>query len=278
MTPRSPRWPDRRSRHGRFGTAALISLLAGLTCIASGEAWGWAAASGPATATAPRASTEQGIRWRDLRPSQQAALKPLEREWSGIGAAHKQKWVELSADIAKRSPAEQARIQERMTAWAQLTPQQRSQARFNFQEAKQLNAAERKARWEAYQALTPAQKQELLAARAARTAAKPAARPESNSREPQVKTNIVPNPALATSPKVIAPTVVQARPGATTTPITKRPTPPSHQQAGLPKIAATPEFVNKSTLLPRRGPQGAAATATSATTTTRPTSAPSPAR
>jgi hypothetical protein len=68
----------------------------------------------------------------------------------------------------------------------------------------------------------------------------------------------VPNPAFAAPPKVIAPSVVQARPGATTTLITKRPTPPSHQQAGLPKIAATPEFVNKATLLPQRGPQGAA--------------------
>jgi hypothetical protein len=165
-----------------------------------------------------------------------------------------------------------------MTAWAQLTPQERSQARFNFQEAKQLNAMERKARWDAYQALTPEQKQQLLAARAARNAAKPASRPEASSREPQAKTNIVPNPALATSPKVIAPTVVQARPGATTTPITKRPTPPSHQQAGLPKIAATPEFVNKSTLLPRRGPQGTAASPATANTTTRPASGLSPAR
>jgi hypothetical protein len=51
---------------------------------------------------------------------------------------------------------------------------------------------------------------------------------------------------------------VQAGPGATTTLVTRRPTPPAHQQTGLPKIAATPEFVNKSTLLPQRGPQGAA--------------------
>ena len=40
--------------------------------------------------------------------------------------------------------------------------------------------------------------------------------------------------------------------------ITKRPVPPAHQQTGLPKIAATPEFVDKATLLPQRGPQGAA--------------------
>ncbi len=75
---------------------------------------------------------------------------------------------------------------------------------------------------------------------------------------PQAKSNIVPNPAFASPPKAVAPTVVQARPGATTTLITKRPTPPRHQQTGMPKIAATPEFVNKATLLPQRGPQGAA--------------------
>ena len=50
----------------------------------------------------------------------------------------------------------------------------------------------------------------------------------------------------------------QARPGATTTPMTTRAAPPLHQQAGLPKIAATPTFVNPATLLPKRGPQGAA--------------------
>ena len=31
----------------------------------------------------------------------------------------------------------------------------------------------------------------------------------------------------------------------------------------MPKIAATPEFVNRSTLLPKRGPQAAAVTPTS---------------
>jgi hypothetical protein len=147
-----------------------------------------------------------------------------------------------------------------MTEWARLTTQERSQARLNFQEAKQINAIDRKARWDEYQALPPEKKQQL-AARAeprAASAAGPAAPKAGSPRDTQAKSNIVPNPAFAAPPKVIAPSVVQARPGATTTLITKRPTPPSHQQAGLPKIAATPEFVNKATLLPQRGPQGAA--------------------
>ena len=52
--------------------------------------------------------------------------------------------------------------------------------------------------------------------------------------------------------------MTRAGPGATTTLMSKRPSPPTHQQTGQPKIAATPEFVNKQTLQPQRGPQAAA--------------------
>ena len=270
MTPREPRWFD-RSRRG-VGLATVLACLAvALPWAAASSAQG-VAASGPAhSATKP--VIEQGVRWRDLKPSQQAVLKPLEREWPGIAAPHKQKWIELSAGFSKRSPAEQSRIQERMTEWARLTTQERSQARLNFQEAKQINATERKARWDAYQALPAERKQELAERAAPVPATKAQARLESGGRESQAKSNIVPNPTLVAPPKVVAPAIVQARPGATTTLITKRPTPPSHQQTGLPKIAATPEFVNKATLLPRRGPQGAA-TRSAAT----PASGPSPAQ
>jgi hypothetical protein len=208
---------------------------------------------------------EQGVRWRDLKPAQQAVLKPLEREWPVIGAGHKDKWIELSGNFSKRPPDEQARIQERMTDWARLTTQERGQARLNFQEAKQLPPQDRKARWDEYQALSPERKQQL-AARAAPASTPASPKPAAPRGDGvQLKSNIVPNPALSAPPKVIAPSVVQAGPGATTTLITKRPTPPSHQQTGLPKIAATPEFVNKATLLPQRGPQGAATRSAEAT-------------
>jgi len=57
----------------------------------------------------------------------------------------------------------------------------------------------------------------------------------------------------------VAPTVVQAKPGATTNLMSRSATPPTHQQPGLAKIAATPGLVDSVTLLPRRGSQGAAA-------------------
>ncbi|MES2993951.1 MAG: DUF3106 domain-containing protein [Pseudomonadota bacterium] len=219
----------------------------------------------PVKAVPVAATGEQGPRWNELQPAQQRALKPLEREWSTIDVRSKRKWQELAVRFPTLKPEEQARVQERMTAWAKLSTRERTEARMHFQEAKQVPAQDRKARWDAYQALSPEQRQQLAEraappAEAARRAAPAAARADRTPRDgaPQAKSNIVPNPALVASPKAVAPTVVQARPGATTTLITRRPTPPGHQQTGLPKIAATPEFVDRATLLPQRGPQGAA--------------------
>jgi len=250
MTPRAPR-ADRR----RGVVATLLACVLGL----AGSSWviaqGGTASAPVAKNGSAKVPAEQGIRWRELKPAQQALLKPLERDWSGIGVLNKQKWIEMAARFPTMPVAEQTRIQERMAEWARLTPQQRSEARLNFQEAKQLPATDRKARWDEYQALPPEKKQQLAAR------ATPPVEPASGKpapRDSQTKSNIVPNPALAARPKVISPVVVQASPGATTSPITKRPTPPMHQQTGLPKIAATPGFVDKATLLPQRGPQGAA--------------------
>ena len=260
MTPGSSRRSTSWQRR-----ASLSAIL--VACFA------WPALSGaqsvnPPPRDASRSLSEQGVRWNDLKPAQQATLKPLERQWAAISPPQKQKWLELSSRFPKLTLPEQARVQERMVEWARLTPQQRGQARLNFEEAKQLPAQDRQARWNAYQALSPEQKQQLAARAApaagpsetARKAGSHVPRTDKPTREalPQPKSNLVPNPAFAAPPKAIEPTVVQARPGATTTLITKRPSPPSHQQTGLPKIAATPGFVDKATLLPQRGPQGAA--------------------
>ena len=223
--------------------------------------------------TPTKAPAEQGVRWRDLKPALQGLLKPLEPDWSRIDAQQKQKWLQVADGFPKLSAAEQGRVQARMADWAKLTPQERGRARMNFQEATQVPPHDRQARWDAYQALSTEEKRQLAAhaapstpASAAAAAHRPTAadprldRTEKSANAPvQAKSNIVPNPALASPPKAVSPTVVQARPGATTTSISRRAVPPSHHQAGLPKIAATPEFVDKATLLPQRGPQGAAA-------------------
>ena len=203
---------------------------------------------------APKAQVPENAQWASLTPGQKSALKPLEREWGSIEPARKVKWLEIANKFPTMPAPEQARIQTRMEDWAKLTPRERGQARMNFKEAQQVPAQERKARWEAYQALPPDQ-QKQLAARAAPSTRKPTA--DASAEVAGTKSNVVPNSSYAPRPKAIAPTVAQAQPGATTNLINKRPSPPAHQQAGLPKIASTSGFVDQSTLLPKRGPQGA---------------------
>lgn len=101
--------------------------------------------------------------WTELTPDQQNALRPLAPSWNGMAEGHKRKWLAISQNFRSLSPDEQAKLQTRMTEWAALSPQQRTQARLNFAEAKRLPADERKAKWEAYQALSPEEKRKLAA-------------------------------------------------------------------------------------------------------------------
>ena len=278
MNPGHPRVTLRRWLSAWATEASLAGIV--LTTIAP-----WAAAqvgapvpgavtqSAPAAAPNRRSAVEEGVHWQKLKPAQRDALGPLQQDWSGIDAVRKQKWLQLSDRMPAMPPDERARVQARMADWAKLTPVERGQARLSYEESRQIPVPDRRSRWEAYQALSPEQKGELAARAAAarapngadnpsRRAAGSLARPEHAEKAgreiPQAKSNIVPNPAYAAPRRLVGPTVVQAAPGATTTLVTRHPSPPPHQQTGLPKIAATPEFVNKSTLLPQRGAQGAA--------------------
>ncbi|KNZ32201.1 MAG: hypothetical protein AD742_13145 [Methylibium sp. NZG] len=208
---------------------------------------------------------EEGLRWQQLDPAQRAALKPLERSWAGINANQKQKWAEIATRFPSLQPDEKARIQARMGEWAELSTEQRRDARVNFQQAQQVAPQDRRSRWEAYQALPPEERSKLAARAAPRDAANlrderstPADRASLTSQP--AKANIVPNPAFSAQPTPVAPTVQQAQPGATTTLISRRPVPPAHQQTGLPKIDGGANSVDNNTLLPQRGPQGAAPT------------------
>ncbi|HZV92316.1 MAG TPA: DUF3106 domain-containing protein [Caldimonas sp.] len=211
-----------------------------------------------ATGGPVRPRPEEGVRWQKLNAAQRQALAPLAQQWSSIDAPRKQKWLVIAQRFNSLPPLEQARITDRMTAWAKLTPAERGEMRLRYQESRQVRG-DRSARWQAYQQLSPEQRKEFEA-RAVLPAVAPTAlqkRDTAGRQGSPGKINIVSNPALAQPPRPVAPTVVQASRGATTHLITRPVAPPAHQQTGMPKIEATPEFVNRSTLLPRRGPQAA---------------------
>ncbi len=206
-----------------------------------------------AAATLAQAQTE----WTSLNRQQRSVLAPLERDWTRVTPTQQQEWLEVASRYDTLPPDEKARVQQRMGEWSKLAPQDRARARLNFQEARPLGREERQKRWDAYRSLSPEQKREL--AERSRPNDKSTTR---NLRAPandaaNVKSNVVRAPATPAA-RPVGPTVVQRGSGATTNLVSKPTAPPLHQQAGLPKVAATPGFVDEATLLPRRGAQGAA--------------------
>lgn len=121
--------------------------------------------------------------WQDLTPTQQQALTPLAQLWPGMTQPHKRKWLAISQNFSQLSNEEKSMIQGRMREWAALSPQQRSMARLNFADVKQLTQDEKRTKWEAYQALSPEAKQKLATQQpAALLGAAPAVKPVSSDK------------------------------------------------------------------------------------------------
>jgi Protein of unknown function (DUF3106) len=240
----------------------LCWVLAGVAMLGSAGS-----TAQPTSASNPRVasgSIGSGPTWSQLTAEQRTSLAPLQRDWPGIDADQKRKWLEVSARFPKMPADERERVQARMGDWARMTPQDRGRARLRFQQAQGVAPQDRQARWDAYQALPAEQRSQLAAKNVPPAKSQPGLDARNGRGAGQVKSNIVPNPSFAAPPKPVSPTVVQAAPGASTRLMSKPPAPPPHQQTGLPKIAASPGFVDRRTLLPKRGPQGAATRSASA--------------
>jgi Protein of unknown function (DUF3106) len=222
---------------------------------------GWVIAAAAMAATAAAPALDRSPTWASLSVAQKQALSPLQSDWASIDANRKHKWLAVAARFPGLPADERLRVQQRMTEWTRLTPAERDKARLQFKEARQVPPDERQAKWQAYQALPEAERR-LLAERAQPAptagAAAATAKPMPAASDGAAKRNLVQAPS-ADQVKPVAPLLVQAKPGATTSNISTLPPRPSHSQTGLPKIAATPGYVDTSTLLPKRGAQGAAA-------------------
>lgn len=221
-------------RRGLFGLA-----LSAVGCLLAVGGWtGFAQAQSAETGTplAPSAVVKKPIpsvvktatrpSWAELTSAQQQALKPLAANWSNISEGHKRKWLAISQNFSSLPSSEQQLIHGRMTEWAALSPQERSLARLNYAGARELSADERLAKWQAYQALSPEQKQKLAA------------------------TGPVKPVGAATAVKPVAPQKLTA------TPVAVKAT-GSSQQATVrppPKIAATADQLDLNTLLPVNDP------------------------
>lgn len=190
--------------------------------------------------------------WQGLTPAQRDLLAPLANDWDKLGPTQRSKWLNATPRLATLPPAELARLHERMRDWAHLTPSERANARVSFQVAKQVDAEQRQAKWEAYQALPPEKRQELAEkAEARRKAQTKAAGPNPKPLGATPKSNIVPAAPKLVAPIPVTGSLVQAKPGATTVLITRGLALPSHHAAGESKVVADPSLVDPKTLLPK---------------------------
>jgi hypothetical protein len=242
--------------------AASLLAAAALSCggalAAPAAPTGASSAPHPAVAARPDAG---GPRWNELTAQQRQVLAPLSNDWNSIDDRGKERWLGVAGRFHKLPPEEQQRANQRMVEWSHMTPQQRTQARLNFQETRDVPKAERQARWEQYQALPEDQKRELAQRAAAATAASAASGANGRQRHTasveavQPKSNVVRPVKESRTPVEPGSVALEVRPGATTTLMTRRATPPAHQRDGQPKIAADSSHVDGTTLLPKRGPQ-----------------------
>lgn len=111
----------------------------------------------------PASSATAGPQWKDLSAAQKQILQPLGASWGNLSVIQKEKWITIAQNYPAMAPTEQEKLNGRMAEWAALKPRDRERARLNFAETKKIPHAERVANWEAYQALSPEEKQKLAA-------------------------------------------------------------------------------------------------------------------
>jgi hypothetical protein len=99
--------------------------------------------------------------WNELGAGQRAALAPLAHHWDTLTENHKRKWIAMVRNFDRLPVEEQTKMHGRMSAWAGLSTMERDQARLNYAEARKVGVDEKKARWEAYQALSDEQRDKL---------------------------------------------------------------------------------------------------------------------
>ncbi|QLA79595.1 DUF3106 domain-containing protein [Acidovorax sp. JMULE5] len=190
------------------GGQVLVQMrMAPGTLLPAGAEAAVASPNNARTSTRPGAmavpQVETGPGWETLTTPQKLALYPLAERWALISEAQKRRWLALAANFSALPEEEQAKFHDRMTDWASLSAQQRNQARLNYAVTNRLARDDKRAQWEAYQALSDEEKRAL----AARAAPKPkgaatALHPVSPKKLAQVPAATQANPSRPNAPKI----------------------------------------------------------------------------
>lgn len=161
----------------------------------------------PATANAANSSSS----WQALKSQQKQALAPLAAQWGSLTPQQQNKWLAISQNFTQLPASEQATLHARMADWVALSPQQRNQARFNYNAIQSWSKEDKKAKWEAYQALSAEDKRLLSVGTAG-----PAKSAATISKPPETLRLVAPQTRAIDSAKDIT------RPAASTQPLDRK--------------------------------------------------------
>lgn len=166
--------------------------------------------SGPVDAVVPELRQPK---WSELSLEQKQILAPLSRDWDGMEAFRKKKWLGIAKRYPTMAPEEQARVQRRMQDWAGLTPEQRTQARTQYKNLKTVPPVKKenlRQKWEQYKELPDEEKKRLAEKAVSRPSPKPgtAKHPGLASKLPAGKPQPLPAPAAPPAPAVIPATPI----------------------------------------------------------------------
>jgi hypothetical protein len=137
-----------------FCTSALLAIIHANAAFAQ---------TAPAAVITPQPASAAigGVSWASLTPKQMVALSPLEKSWSSLSEGQRRKWLAISESYSSLGQSEQEKLHSRMAEWAALSPKDREAARLNFAQSKTIAKSDRAANWEAYQALSPEEREKL---------------------------------------------------------------------------------------------------------------------
>ncbi|QKM65681.1 hypothetical protein DCO17_04690 [Polynucleobacter tropicus] len=150
--------------------------------------------------------------WDNLSPSQQKTLAPLESDWDYMLPDSRKKWIYVANLYPKMTPADQDRLQSRMTSWSNLSQRDRRIARENYLTSLKFPAEKKAEAWSAYQKLSDEQKKKLAEMEAKK---KPNATNAPTLQQHAIKRETTPAPA-APSPRAVQATTPET--GSSVTP------------------------------------------------------------
>ena len=118
-------------------------------------------ASSSGNAIANRVVASSGADWKSLTDAERQTLAPLASKWESMSEPHRRKWIKIASTMPSMDATERDKLKQRMAEWAKLSRNERELARLNFAQSKVAGKSDRQASWEAYQALSPEERQRL---------------------------------------------------------------------------------------------------------------------